>query len=194
VEHRAIALSALMRGGPDPGVRLGAPVVREAAKARPQPKSATRIRRDLGNLRLVGETGFEPATPWSRTAAAPFSSCETAGHGIASPGNPEGRSACQATQSTTCDDLRGKICRPRVASDGAQAPELSSEPLLSIKEVAARLGVCRAVAYRLCERGELPHVRISNAIRVSPAALTEYLAVARQHVRGGVGNPPLPWR
>src|SRR5438128_11502714 len=30
---------------------------------------------------------------------------------------------------------------------------------------------CRAVAYRLCEQGELPHVRISNVIRVVPAAL-----------------------
>src|SRR5712692_6618589 len=121
---------------------------------------------------MVVETGFEPATPWSRTAVEPFSPRETPGHGVPSPGNPEGRSARQDTQSTICDDLRGKICRPGVAS----------EPFLSVKEVAARLGVCRATAYRLCERGELPYVRVSNAIRVSLAAFAGYLAAAGQQV------------
>jgi len=72
--------------------------------------------------------------------------------------------------------LRSKICRPGVATEKAPWLELPVEPLLSIKEVAVQLGVCRAVAYRLCEHGELPHVRISNAIRVAPAALAAYLA------------------
>jgi len=72
--------------------------------------------------------------------------------------------------------LRSKICRPGVATEKAPRLELPVEPLLSIKEVATQLGVCRAVAYRLCERGELPHVRISNAIRVAAAALAAYLA------------------
>jgi hypothetical protein len=31
--------------------------------------------------------------------------------------------------------------------------------------------VCTALVYTLCERGELPHVRVSNAIRVSEADL-----------------------
>jgi excisionase family DNA binding protein len=92
----------------------------------------------------------------------------------------KGGSACQATQSKSCDDLRSKICRPRVASDKYQVPGQLSEPLLSVNDVATQLGVCRATAYRLCERGELPHIRVSNAIRVSRAALAAYLAGAGQ--------------
>src|SRR5713101_6201436 len=139
---------------------------------------------------LVGETGFEPATPWSRTAVAAFSPRKTAGHGVASSGKPEGRSACQDTQSTACDGLRSKICRPGVASDGAQVPGLSSEPLLSIREVAAQLAVCRATAYRLCQRGEIPHLRISNAIRVPQAALETFLASQDRKARPRRATPP----
>ncbi|TMB26476.1 MAG: helix-turn-helix domain-containing protein [Deltaproteobacteria bacterium] len=72
--------------------------------------------------------------------------------------------------------MPSRICRPGVASGKAPGPELAADPLLSIKDAAARLGVCRALAYRLCERGDQPYVRISNAIRVAPAALAAYVA------------------
>ncbi len=48
--------------------------------------------------------------------------------------------------------------------------------LLTVREVAAQLGVCTATVYRLCEIGELPHVRISDAIRVRPADLEALVA------------------
>src|SRR5439155_22165987 len=38
--------------------------------------------------------------------------------------------------------------------------------LLTVKQVAARLGVSAATVYGLCERRELHHVRVANAIRV----------------------------
>ena len=40
------------------------------------------------------------------------------------------------------------------------------EPLLSVREVAARLGVSTATVYKLCARGELAHVRVCNSVRV----------------------------
>jgi excisionase family DNA binding protein len=52
--------------------------------------------------------------------------------------------------------------------------------LLSVREIAARLGVSTATVYRLCDRGELPHVRISNAIRFAPADLAEFIARTRR--------------
>ena len=53
------------------------------------------------------------------------------------------------------------------------------QPLLSVRQVAALLGVCAATVYRMCEFGELPHFRVRNAIRVPVAALESYLARAR---------------
>jgi excisionase family DNA binding protein len=38
--------------------------------------------------------------------------------------------------------------------------------LLKVKEVARILRVCTATVYNMIERGELEHVRVSNAIRV----------------------------
>jgi excisionase family DNA binding protein len=51
----------------------------------------------------------------------------------------------------------------------------SSQGFLTVGEVARRLGVCRSTVYQLCERGELGHVRVSNAIRVPDVAIVAYL-------------------
>jgi excisionase family DNA binding protein len=53
--------------------------------------------------------------------------------------------------------------------------------LLSVREVARRLGVSTAIVYRFCERGELAHVRVSHTIRITSADLAAY--VARQRAR-----------
>jgi excisionase family DNA binding protein len=51
--------------------------------------------------------------------------------------------------------------------------------LLTVREAAERLAVSTFTVYGLCDRGELSHVRISNAIRIAPAALAAYLAGQR---------------
>jgi len=45
------------------------------------------------------------------------------------------------------------------------------ERLVTVREAAARLGVCTSTVYRLCAQGKLAHVRVSNAIRVPPIAV-----------------------
>ncbi len=46
---------------------------------------------------------------------------------------------------------------------------------MTVKEVATILRVCRDTVYRLCANGQLPHVRILNAIRIAPADLDGFL-------------------
>jgi excisionase family DNA binding protein len=48
-------------------------------------------------------------------------------------------------------------------------------PLLSVRQVAARLGVCTATVYALCARGALPHVRVLNAIRIEVGDLEAFV-------------------
>ena len=56
--------------------------------------------------------------------------------------------------------------------------------LLRVAEVAEHLGVCNATVYRLCESGELPHVRIVNSIRVRPSDLAGLLSRAPRLPKG----------
>lgn len=51
--------------------------------------------------------------------------------------------------------------------------------LLTVRAVAARLGVCRATVYDLVSRGDLAHVRVSNATRIAPADLAAYVEARR---------------
>jgi excisionase family DNA binding protein len=50
-----------------------------------------------------------------------------------------------------------------------------ADRLLTVREVAHCLNVSTGTVYALCGRGELAHVRISNAIRIVPAELESFL-------------------
>jgi excisionase family DNA binding protein len=52
--------------------------------------------------------------------------------------------------------------------------------LLTVRQVAEQLAVSTATVYALVERGELRHVRVSNAIRVASVDLDAYLAAQRR--------------
>ena len=59
--------------------------------------------------------------------------------------------------------------------------------LLTVRDVAARLGVCTATVYRLVAEGQLAHVRVLNAIRVAPRDLEAFIEAQR---RGGEIREP----
>ena len=68
----------------------------------------------------------------------------------------------------------GPFSSPRV-TPGLQTRcvnPVPSEGLLTVRQVAARLGVSTSTVYKLCREGRLPHVRVSNAIRVEPGLWT----------------------
>jgi excisionase family DNA binding protein len=52
---------------------------------------------------------------------------------------------------------------------------VTSEPLLTVTSVAARLNVCERTVRRLIQAGLLKHQRIGRAVRVSEANLQAYL-------------------
>ena len=51
--------------------------------------------------------------------------------------------------------------------------------LLKVRDVAGILQVSTATIYVLCERGELPHVRVGNGIRFEKTGLAAYLSKQR---------------
>jgi excisionase family DNA binding protein len=54
---------------------------------------------------------------------------------------------------------------------GLRLPRGGRDGLLSVRDVAAHLGICAATVYRLCAEGQLAHVRVLNAVRVAPQDL-----------------------
>jgi excisionase family DNA binding protein len=51
--------------------------------------------------------------------------------------------------------------------------------LLTVREVAERLAVCTATVYTLCERGEVQHLRVLNALRIHPNDPEAFIAGKR---------------
>lgn len=63
----------------------------------------------------------------------------------------------------------------------SHAPDLGPhERLLKVRDVADRLNVCSALVYRLCERGELPSLRIGGALRFQAETVDAYAALCAQ--------------
>ena len=52
--------------------------------------------------------------------------------------------------------------------------------LLSVRAVAGRLSLSTATVYKLLAQGKLPHVRVSNAVRIHPEDLAAYMKRARR--------------
>jgi len=58
-------------------------------------------------------------------------------------------------------------------------PRGRAPSFLTVREVAAQLRVCIATVYRLCDEGQLPHVRVLHAIRVDPIDLAAFIGARR---------------
>src|SRR5215510_768037 len=80
------------------------------------------------------------------------------------------------------DSNGSKPSQPVSAKTSSFVPSLSQAALrvvtaLLTAEGAARiLHVSTATVYRLCTQGGLPHIRVSNAIRIAPADLAAFIA------------------
>jgi excisionase family DNA binding protein len=95
-----------------------------------------------------------------------------------SAGTSLGGGAPEAQEGQGAELLRTTRPRPSSAPTLADLGGLwgGRDRLLKVVEVAEHLGICNATVYRLCESGELPHLRVVNSIRVRPKDLAEYVA------------------
>jgi excisionase family DNA binding protein len=59
-------------------------------------------------------------------------------------------------------------------------PDLGNGELLTVEQAAARMSISPRTIYRLVDAGELAHVRMGRAIRISPDSITEYQQCNRQ--------------
>jgi excisionase family DNA binding protein len=70
----------------------------------------------------------------------------------------------------------GQKYSPLFAGDLLHPYFRADSRLLTVSDVAKRLGVCAATVYKLCATGALPHVRVLNSIRISDEALQAFVA------------------
>jgi excisionase family DNA binding protein len=75
-----------------------------------------------------------------------------------------------------------RIATTPTASDLA-ALRAGPDSLLTPAEVARRLRLCTETVRRLCRRGELPHVRIVDYVRIRPADLAAFIFARRSGTR-----------
>ncbi len=73
-----------------------------------------------------------------------------------------------------------------------RAVQGGADRLLTVRDVAERLAVSTATVYALVERGELAHVRVSNAIRIARSDLITYLERNGGDDAEAAGKSPVP--
>ena len=124
------------------------------------------------------ETGFEPATLSLGRAIGDSGPDRSSAERLVSVGVSE------ASNSAATGPKR-PISAPVSGILPARSPRLraldgGAANLLSVREVAERLSVTTATVYKLARLGELPHVRVLNAIRIAPADLAAFVQARRK--------------
>ncbi len=150
---------------------IGTPVVRKGSGTQEDAGTPSAFALEIPASLLAGCTGLEPVA--SGVTASEFSLGD-GGQGSQAVGNTRAESCEGSPVSPRLADIFRPFGIPLVSSsDGAAA---ALEPLLTVREVAKTLKVSTSTVYQACADGGMAHVRVSNAIRVSPDGLAEYLA------------------
>ena len=178
---------------PPIALRFGSPVLPKAPKCSFSP--LRRVRKPSSNRKVVsvGAAGFEPTTSCTQISDGTVA-------GSSSGSQPSvivrDRSRVTVQSSQPLADFRKRFDTPVLPGGRGKRSEQPTSPslrllqaarvsLLTAKEVAARLRVCTATAYKLCASGALPHVRVLNAVRVVEGDLERFVAARRRQPRRG---------
>src|SRR5262245_6805087 len=113
---------------------------------------------------MVGATGFEPAT-----TCTPIETVDRPGGSSALQVSANNQSCeshtIQVSQRLArfSQNFAASLLLSQRSSTTQSTPRTDSESLLTVKKVAKLLQVCNATVYKLCDSGELAHVRILNS-------------------------------
>jgi len=130
--------------------------------------------------RAMQELNLRPTAPeGALSAVQPVGADSKASHFA---GLPEGRTVQPSHESQAFAKVWLQSGCTTPAGARLRAVEGGADHLLTVRQVAARLGVSTATVYRLVDRGELAHARVSNAIRFAPADVAAFL---ESHKAGG---------
>jgi len=125
---------------------------------------------------VVGAAGFEPTTSCSQSADKGIAGVHNGSQpvGIVQDG---GSIVVQPSQAFT--GISKNFTSPVLPlSLGARRADLQvtdgGDEWLTVREVADTLKVCTATVYKIIDRGELPHMRVLNSVRVKRRDLVAY--------------------
>ena len=121
---------------------------------------------DRGVAQLVARLLWEQDVVGSNPAAPTTLSTRDSGPFVEGAGRSHGAAKALCSKGVT-NGL--PLARKLVPIAGER------ERLLSVGEVADRLGVSTATVYKLCERGDLGHLRVLNSIRVRMADFVTFI-------------------
>ena len=162
-----------------PSLESGAPVVRVSSESTKPPNlTVVPDGSSRASMRAIQDSNLWPLAPEGGSESSTTSGGvqpveETGGEPIAK--GTDGRPGRPWTLP------HGTLMGP---SPRLRAVEVGAGRLLSVREVAARLGVSTAIVYRFYELGELAHVRISNTYRVRPSELERFITERRRRGKG----------
>ena len=147
------------------------PTFRKTQKGPEQPR---RILSDSDPFVVSGrqDSNLRPLGP---EGAPGFSDLSTGVQVLATTQGSEGR-----LDASTRRERSGTLGRvPPVSPNSRRGLRVAlpePEQLLTVRETAGRLRVSTATVYALCDRGELPYLRVSNAIRIQQEDLEAFIA------------------
>jgi excisionase family DNA binding protein len=99
----------------------------------------------------------------------------TAFNPLASLGLGEGEGVRDSRSFTRFPEAFGPTLVQEARRRLQEASKRIPPAVLTVSEVAVRLRVSRSTVYSLCMAGQLPHVRISNALRIASEDVEELL-------------------
>jgi excisionase family DNA binding protein len=123
---------------------------------------------------MAGATGFEPVAFGFGVESEQLPADHRASLSVAFPRESDAaRSLLSRSIPAEHGNFGAPVVHGNVASRGVKSY------LLTVREVASLLRVCRATIYSLCERGQLAHTRVGTSIRIHYAAVELLLRPAR---------------